>query len=138
MPEINYLAVLVAAVANMIIGSLWYGPLFGKLWMEGMGGPGQMKSPSMGSLYVQQFIASLIMAFVVAHITWAFGMALTPAMSDVATGLQTGLWLWLGFAVPFKYGESLWTGKKFKYVAVDLGYWLVVLLVMGIILTVWH
>lgn len=32
--SINYLAVLIAAVASMIIGFLGYGPLFGKAWMR--------------------------------------------------------------------------------------------------------
>jgi hypothetical protein len=38
-PEItiNYAAVLLAAVANMVVGMLWYGPLFGKQWQALMG-----------------------------------------------------------------------------------------------------
>ena len=36
-PVINYGAVVGAAVASMILGSLWYGPLFGKPWMAAMG-----------------------------------------------------------------------------------------------------
>ncbi len=33
--DINYWAVLVAAVVSMVIGALWYSPvLFGKLWMK--------------------------------------------------------------------------------------------------------
>ena len=34
---INYVAVLVAAVANMILGSLWFGPIFGKMWVKASG-----------------------------------------------------------------------------------------------------
>ena len=34
---INYLAVLAAAVSNMVLGFLWYGPLFGKTWSKLMG-----------------------------------------------------------------------------------------------------
>lgn len=30
---INYVAVVLAAVANMILGFVWFGPLFGKLWI---------------------------------------------------------------------------------------------------------
>ncbi|MFN3694309.1 MAG: DUF1761 domain-containing protein, partial [Ignavibacterium sp.] len=32
--SINYLAVLVCGIISMVIGSLWYGPLFSKLWMK--------------------------------------------------------------------------------------------------------
>ena len=36
--EINYLAVLVAGVAAVAVGFLWYGPLlFAKPWMKLMG-----------------------------------------------------------------------------------------------------
>src|SRR5688572_1633570 len=30
----NYLAILVAAVAGMAVGFFWYGPLFGKIWVK--------------------------------------------------------------------------------------------------------
>lgn len=37
LPNVNYLAVLVAAIASMILGYLWYGPLFGNMWKQLMG-----------------------------------------------------------------------------------------------------
>jgi hypothetical protein len=37
MMDIHYWAVLVSAIVSMIIGSIWYGPLFGKLFMREMG-----------------------------------------------------------------------------------------------------
>ncbi len=33
--QINLLAVVVCAIASMVLGMLWYGPLFGKKWMHG-------------------------------------------------------------------------------------------------------
>jgi hypothetical protein len=137
--DINYLAVLVAGIANMVVGYIWYGPLFGKMWMEGRGmdpnnrgGMGQ--GQSMAGLYIQQFIAALIMAYVFAHVFTGMNIALDRAI-DLWAGIQTGFFLWLGFALPIKYADSLWSAKKFKYVAIDLGYWLVVLVVMGIVLS---
>jgi hypothetical protein len=142
MPEINYLAVLVAGVAAMILGRLWYGPLFGKMWMEGQGiDPNnhevteQMKK-SAGKAYVQMFIGALIQAYVLAHVLWAFSVA-SPEARGVAAGLQGGFWIWLGFILPVKYGDKLWNGKKFKFVAIDLSYYLVLMLVMGAILATW-
>lgn len=143
MPDINYLAVLVAAVVTMVVGALWYGPLFGKMWMRGMGWDpnnqeqmAKMKS-SAGPAYVQQFIGSLLMAFVLAHVLWAMQQAM-PDMTGAWSGVQGGFWMWLGFILPVKYGDKLWGVKKFKYVSVDLGYHLVNLIIMGIILSVWH
>ena len=142
MPTINYVAVLVAAIAAMILGGIWYGPLFGKLWMKGMGWDPNDKElmakmkKSMGAGYTQMFIGALIQAFVLAHVLWAFAHAL-PSMTGIWAGIQGGFWMWLGFILPVKYGDHLWGGKKLKYVAVDLGYYLVLLLVMGLIISCW-
>ena len=35
--QINFLAVLVGGVINMAVGFVWYGPLFGKLWLRLIG-----------------------------------------------------------------------------------------------------
>ncbi len=65
MVHVNYLAVLISAVASMIIGSIWYGPLFGKMYMQIMGmdklSPEEQTAmkKSMGVSYFLQFIASL-------------------------------------------------------------------------------
>lgn len=150
MPEINYWAILVSALSSMVIGSLWYGPLFGRIWMEGMGWPVNDKAAmdkmmeegkkQMPLLYGQQLVLSAIMAFVFSHVIWAFLAATVEVDGEVNTvvmGLQGGFWMWLGFVLPLLYGTSLWSGKKFKYVAVELGYWLVLLIVMGLILSAW-
>jgi hypothetical protein len=142
MPEINYLAVLVAAIAAMVIGGLWYGPLFGKLWAEGMGWDPNNKElmdkikKSAGPAYFQQFIGTLLMSYVLAHVLWAFRTSI-PDLQGVSAGIQGGFWMWLGFILPVKYGDKLWNNKGFKHVAIDLGYYLVLLIVMGIILASW-
>jgi hypothetical protein len=142
MPEINYLAVLVSGVVYMIVGSLWYGPLFGNIWMRGVGLDPNDKTlkakmqKSAGPAYIQMFIGALITAFVFAHVLWAYRTA-NPIFAGVGPGLQGAFWMWLGFIAPLKYGEKLWAGKKFKFVAVDLSYQLVCLLIAGVILNTW-
>ncbi len=143
MPEINYLAVLVAGIASMVIGSIWYGPLFGKIFMEGVGmniwSPEQKAAAmkDMWKMYLQQFICSLLVAYVLSHIIWGMNTAFDRSF-DAMSGLSTGFWIWLGFILPVKYGESLWTNKRFKYTAIDLGYWLILLMVMGMIIAAWN
>lgn len=143
MPQVNFLAVLICAIISMIIGGIWYGPLFGNLWMKGMGwNPNdhdfmaKMKKAA-GPGYAIQFIGALFMAFVLAHDIWAFNTA-SPETIGVFGGLQGAFWTWLGFIVPIKIGETLWAKKPFKYVSIDLGYWLVQLLVFGVIISVWR
>jgi hypothetical protein len=35
--DVNWLAVLVAAVVTFVLGGVWYGPLFGKVWRAAEG-----------------------------------------------------------------------------------------------------
>ncbi len=143
MSDVNYLAVLVAAVASMIVGGIWYGPLFGKLWMQGMGWDPNHKElmdkmkKSAGPAYFQQFIGSLIMAFVLSLFVGVLNALYWGNQLGMVVFL--GVFLpWLGFILPVKYGDKLWGGKKMKYLSIDLGYYLVLLLVMGVILALWR
>lgn len=142
MPEINYIAVIIAGLLSMVLGGIWYGPLFGTMWVRGMGwDPNDKKQmekmkASAGPAYAQQLVGALLMAFVFAHVLWAFRVA--APMPPFAAGIQGAFWMWLGFVLPVKYGDKLWGGKAFKYVAVDLGYYLVLLIAMGLVLSFWR
>jgi Protein of unknown function (DUF1761) len=71
--HINLLAVLVAAIATMVVGFLWYSPLlFAKAWMKEMGYDPNDKAKtekmkkSAGPAYGGSFLASLVSAFILA------------------------------------------------------------------------
>ncbi len=136
--DINYWAVLLAAVANMALGFLWYGPLFGKQWMSLMGMPkdkmSSMKS-GMSKAYALAFVGSLVMAYTLAHsLIFASSYLL---VSGLGAGLMAGFWSWLGFIAPVTLGTVLWEGKPWKLWFLLNGYYLVTLLVMGSILALW-
>ena len=72
--SINYLAVVIGAVLSMAIGALWYGPLFGKKWLEIVGATAlnlearkQMQKNAM-PLYLVQFALTLFQVLVLAHL----------------------------------------------------------------------
>jgi len=134
--SINYIAVLVAAVVNMIIGALWYSPvLFGNLWMRLSGmdkkSIGKSKQKGMGKLYAAAFISTFVMAFVLAHF-----IDYTES-STVSDGMQAGFWIWLGFIATVSLGGVLWEKKPIKVWVLNNAYNLFGLLVMGSILAVW-
>ena len=137
---VNYLAVLVAAIASMVIGSLWYGPLFGKQWMAWSGmSPADLESAKqkgMAKSYAIMFVGSLVMAYVLAH-ALVFASAYLEA-EGVSAGLTVGIWNWLGFVAPVTLGTVLWEGKPWKLWIINNGYYVVTLLVMGVILALWH
>ncbi|MBI5644836.1 DUF1761 domain-containing protein [Candidatus Kaiserbacteria bacterium] len=138
---INYLAVIVAAIANMVLGFLWYGPLFGKTWSHLMGW-GEMTPDKMAAMqkkarlgYAVSFVGALVMAFVLAH---ALVFASTYLkVEGVHAGLAAGFWNWLGFVAPVTVGAVLWDGKPWKLWFINAGYYLVTLLIMGEILALW-
>ena len=139
MVPVNYWAVLVAAVANMVIGSIWYGPLFGKKWMKLQGWSKddleKMKSKGMGKTYFLAFIGSLLMSFVLSH---ALVFAATYLnINGVGAGITAGFWNWLGFIAPVALGMVLWEGKSWKIWSLLNGYHLISLMVMGVILAMW-
>lgn len=137
---INYLAVLVAAVASMAIGFAWYGPLFGKQWMALSGiSPEKIsatKGKGMGPIYALASLGSLVMSYVLAHALVFASSYLN--VSGVSAGLMTGFWNWLGFVVPVTLSSVLWEGKSWKLWRLNCSYYLVSLLAMGVILAVWQ
>lgn len=136
---INYWAVLVAAIANMVLGSLWFGPIFGKMWVKTSGMAvekiEEAKKKGMAGAYALMFVASLVMAYVLAH-ALVFANAYFGA-SGVSAGLMAGFWNWLGFVAPVTIGVVLWENKSWKYWAITYFYHLVGLLLMGAILARW-
>jgi len=71
---VNYWAIAAGAVLSMVIGAVWYGPLFGKKWMElvGVDSADQEATKKMqksaGPLYLVQFILTLFQVLVLAHL----------------------------------------------------------------------
>jgi hypothetical protein len=142
--DINYWAVIVAAIASIVIGSLWYGKLFMKPWMEMMGfTPESMERMSMTSkkAYIIQIVASLVMALVLAKlidIKVVYALINSTDFSALKVGLSTGFLVWLGFVVPTSLSIVLWEGKPWKLWFINSSNYLVTLLVMGAILSVWQ
>ena len=139
MVPINYWAVLIAAVASMALGFLWYGPLFGKIWMTLSGMTDETialaKSKGMGKGYALSFLGSLVMSYVLAHAI-VFASAYLQ-VSEVSAGLTAGFWNWIGFIAPVTLGTVLWDGKPWKLWFLNNAYQLTSLLVMGVILSLW-
>ncbi len=136
MVHVNYLAVLVAAIVSMIVGSIWYGPLFGKQFMHAMGmdtwSPEKQAAmkKTMGVSYALQFVASLVMFYVLARFIAGNG-AFT-----VSQAITTALWAWIGFVVPLKLGEAIWGGTKTLF-WIGVGSNLVTLLINAVIIGAW-
>lgn len=134
---INYTAVLVAGLIPMVMGFIWYGPLFGKPWMQMVGMTPKMmeeaKKKGMGKKYTLMFFGALVMSYVLAQIVdYSFSATITEGMS-------VGFWVWLGFVATTMLSSSLFAvkSKPVALFALDSGYYLVCLMLMGALLAVW-
>ncbi len=129
---INYLAVLVAAVASMVVGFIWYGPLFGKVWM-GLTGkrPEDAKGPDAMRGYAVSFIAALITAYILSHLVDYAGA------KTYQEGAVAGFWVWLGFVATTMGVNYVFSGKPLKLYLIDAGNQLVSIAVMGAIVAAW-
>ncbi len=131
--EVNYLSVLISAVAAMIVGALWYGPVFGKMWMGYMGKTeeqlkeGFNPAKTYGLAFLGHFVALAVLAnlFVYLHV------------ETIGGALHTAFWTWLGFTLATNFITGLFEDKKFGLLLIDEVYHLVVFLVGAIIISVW-
>lgn len=130
--EVNWLAVLAAGVINMIVGSLWYSPLmFLKPWMETLHKKPEMKNANMGMIYGQMFISTLIIGYVMAMLTKLLHI------TTIDMGILLGFWIWLGFIATAGYNYVLFEQKPIKGYLINVGYYLVVLVLIGAMMAVW-
>lgn len=142
MVPVNYFAVFASMVLSVILGTIWYGPLFGKFWTKEMGWTekemkkGAEDKAAMMKSYGIQTLGSLIMVFVLAH-SLVFA-ATYLNISGVLAGIQAGFWNWLGFIAPVTLTNVLWEGKSWKLWALTNGYYLVTLSAMGVLLALWR
>jgi len=135
---INPWAVLVAAVATMVVGFLWYSPLlFARPWMRLMGYDPDDKAKlaemrkGAGKLYGLSFVASIVAAVVLSKI-----IDIT-SINTVLYGMKVGFAVWLGFVVTVQLTGALFGKQPIKLFLINTGFQLVCYLAMGGILAKW-
>jgi hypothetical protein len=130
--NLNYLAVLAAAVASFVFGGLWYS-LLSKHWVEATGQePAAFKDGFW--LYFLTFAAQVIMA-------WTLGSVLLHlsrggAANGLWAGLVSALVIWFGFVVTTMTVNYAYHGARPKLTLIDGAHWLGVLLIQGAVLGV--
>lgn len=134
---IRVVPVLLAAIATMILGFLWYSPvLFARPWMLAMGydpndkGKIEQMRKTAGPSYLLSFVASLASAFVLAKI-----IDITTVNSALY-GMKVGFAMWLGFVTTVQLTAKLFESKPWKLYLINTGYQLVCYLTMGAILAI--
>ena len=160
--EINFLAILVAAVVPMVLGFVWYNPKFlGTVWArEAEMTEEKMKSGNMLAIFVLSFILSILLAFFVQTLTihqfGALGMiggdptleTVLPSyqafMDDYGSAFRTykhgalhGLLSGIFIVFPIIATNGMFERKSWKLIFINSGYWTLALTIMGAIICGW-
>ena len=128
---INYVGVLVAAIAAWIVGARWY-TLLGRQWMAALGKTAEEIKGAGGKVpvgpMVTSFVAELLMAALLAGLIAHFGAV------TIRTGAIVGALCWLAFVATTITVNNAYPGRKLMLTVIDSGHWLAVLLVEGAVI----
>lgn len=133
---VNFLAVLVAAVAAFIIGFLFHGPVFGKVWMR-LANVHPTGNEKFSDMYGQMFlnlVANILTAYVLAVIYLFASTSPYMGGSGVWNGVVCAFWVWLGFQVTITSMDVIWMKKPAKLWAFEAVAALVSFAAMGAII----
>ena len=123
---INYLAVVVAAIAGFALGWGWY-TVFGKLWQDALGKRKEDCKPTPLPFAIAA-IGCVLMAWMLA--------GLMGHLSDVTIkgGVVSAIFVWIGFVLTTVATNHAFEGMRPLVTAIDAGHWLAVLVLMGAII----
>jgi hypothetical protein len=128
---INFLAVVVAAVAAFVVSSVWY-IVFGKeLAKVSAAFAEALQKPQPWKMLVV-IVQSLVLALVLAYFIGLIG--------DVGWmgAVRVGVLLWIGLSAMQWVGSIMWEKVPWKMAAIHAGDWLVKLVVIAVIVGVWR
>jgi len=158
--EINFLALIAAALSTLVVGFIWYNPkVFGTVWMREMGLTEEsMKGANMLKIFTMSIIYALMMTMIlqtlVIHQWGVMGLiendmtkakpSFAPFWSDYQNefrtfrhgmlhGFVTGLFL----ALPIIGNNSLYERRTWRYTLINGGFWIVCFTIMGGIICAW-
>ena len=137
---VNLGSTFLITIILFIIGFLWYGPIFGKLWLKLSKIPAadvaKAKKKGMKGMWKSMFlnfVGTFVMVYVLARLFSLLGVTVP------LQGAVLGFWIWLGFfASTTLLGSVLWEGKPWGLFALNGLYWLVNLKLAGYLVVLWN
>lgn len=148
--NINFPAVGVSVLCAMVVGFLWYGPLFGKAWAKEMNFDMSQKPPNSemirGTLLM--LVGSFFLAFCLAHTVeaWRIVMSMVPmgqqapmepAKIPMVLALNSAGWTTIGYIMPVILNQVAYEKRSWKLFFINTGYYLASLLGMSFIMAYW-
>jgi hypothetical protein len=127
---LNYLAILLAALAAFGWGAIYYMTL-SKQWLAAVGiSKEQMQAGASASPFVISFVALIVMSWVLAGTVGHLG----PGQVTLKNGIISGLFLWLGFIATTVFVNNAYPGRKYSLSVIDSIHWLGVVVIEGAVI----
>ena len=133
MHDVNWLAVLVAGILPMVVGFLWYGPVFGKQWLALMETTTEEIQKDFNPLKTHgaSFVLSLVTAYALAQLLATMGG------SGAMAGVHVGLLVTVGFVLNVGYQGVAYEQRKPGIFGLGMGFNAVSLIGQAVVLAVW-
>jgi hypothetical protein len=126
---VNWLAVIVAAVAGIVVGFIWYAPpVFGRRWARASG----IELPQPGEVQPMTYIGGVVTAAVTAYVLAVLIGGLGAA--TLADGVIVGVVVWLGFVATWLASGVFFERRSTEWWAINAGQAIVSLATMGAII----
>lgn len=145
MPEINYIAIIVAALVPNVLGAIYYGPLLGSQWLSSLNFTsedlkGRNEPLIYGSALVLSFIVSFFLKFII-ELTHKEvnqnGEMIFGSFHTFGHGAVHGAGLAFGLVIPVIICLGLFQKTKASNILINCLFWLLSFSIMGGILDVW-
>lgn len=131
---LNYFAIIIAWLINIVVGSFWYSPRgFGKQWSR-LSGHDMMKIPKTEA---NKAIFAVAISAIVQTVVLAVILNSLKAVSAM-DGIYVGLLVWLGFTAATTVGNNLYSRLSWKFWWINASFFLLVMVVNSIILSIWE
>ncbi len=128
--EINWVAVLLAAVVNMVIGGVWYAPkVFGDTWSKIVGLKESDMKQDAAKAMTGAAVLAVVAAYVLAHLSYVSADFFDT--SFLSASLSTAFWLWLGVGFTTLLTQGLFERRPLTWTLITAGNLLVALLAMA-------
>jgi hypothetical protein len=129
---VSWWAIIIAAIVKFLIGWAWYAPpVLGRRWAALSGQSMDSDFSGMAPAIVVQLIGDLVMAYVLARFIGHYGA------DGLVNGAVIGFMAWLGFVATLMVTSIFYEKKPIELIAINAGYQLVGIVVMGAIIGWW-
>lgn len=141
--QINWLAVIVAALVYFALGAIWYGPIFGEAWVQGAFNMSMSEFETYMSATMQSgmaspafnYIITFLLQFATAFVLWVI-LFISQSL-NMGKAILVAVIFWFAFNVAPGMIEYLFDQSSTAVFMIHKGYHLVGYVLIAVILVLW-